>query len=70
LTPIAPAGLGVAASLLTYNLVACFTLALALPAPGSRALALGAAVVHGLLAISLCIALVARGTRSGVQLQL
>jgi hypothetical protein len=70
LTPTAPAGLGVAGSLLTYNIVACLTLALALPALGSRALALGAAVAHGLLAIGLCIALVARRRHVGMQLQL
>lgn len=59
-TPIARAGLGVVGALLTYNIVACVTLVLALAGPGSRALLLGAAVLHGLLAVGLLGALVAR----------
>ena len=57
-TPTAPASLGVAGALLTYNVVACITLALAPPDQGSRALVLGAAVLHGLLAAGLLGALV------------
>lgn len=64
-TPIGPAGLGVAAALLTYNIVACVTLFLAAPSPGGRALSLGAALLHGALAIGLTVALVTRGRQSG-----
>lgn len=59
-TPTTRAGLGVAGALLTYNIVACVTLALAPPGPGSRTLSLGAAVLHGLLAAGLLGALVVR----------
>ena len=55
-TPTDRASLGVASALLTYNIVACVTLALA----GSRALTLGMAVLHGLLAAGLLGALVMR----------
>jgi hypothetical protein len=60
-TPAVPASLGVAGALLTYNVVACITLALALPPePGSYALTLGATILHGLLAVGLLAALGAR----------
>jgi hypothetical protein len=60
-TPAVPATLGVAGALLTYNVVACITLALALPPePGSYALTLGATILHGLLAVGLLAALGAR----------
>ena len=59
-TPTTQAGLGVACALLIYNVVASVTLALALPGPGSRALALGAAVLHGLVAVGLLVALLMR----------
>jgi hypothetical protein len=55
--PTSRAGLGVAGALLTYNIVACVALALA---PGSRALALGVAAFHGLMAGGLLGALVVR----------
>ena len=58
--PITRAGLGVAGALLTYNIVACVTLVLALAGPGSRVLLLGAAILHGVLAVALVGALVAR----------
>ena len=60
-TPIARASLGVAGGLLIYNIAACITLGLALAGPGSRALLLGAAVLHGLLSFALLGALVASG---------
>jgi hypothetical protein len=63
--PIARAGLGVAGALLTYNIVACVTLVLVLPGPGSRALLLGAAVLHGLLAAALLGALAIRDRHRG-----
>lgn len=59
-TPTAPAGLGVASGLLIYNVVASITLALAPFVPGSQVLTLGAAVLHGLLAIGLLVALLMR----------
>ncbi|HYJ41384.1 MAG TPA: hypothetical protein VEW08_11370 [Steroidobacteraceae bacterium] len=60
-TPTAPASLGVAGALLIYNIVACVTLALALPPdlPG-YALTLGVTVLHGLVAAGLLAALGAR----------
>lgn len=65
-TPITRAGLGVASGLLIYNIVACVTLVLALTGSGSRALLLGAAVLHGVLAVALLAALA--GRRHGAQL--
>lgn len=65
-TPTAQAGLGVAGALLTYNAVACIALALAPLGPGNRALALGAAVLHGLLAVGLLSALLMRDRQRGV----
>jgi hypothetical protein len=62
-TPIARTGLGVAGALLTYNIVACITLVLASLDAGSRALLLGVAVLHGLLAAGLLVALVGRDRR-------
>jgi hypothetical protein len=56
--PTTRAGLGVVGGLLTYNVVACVALALASSGPGSRALLLGAAVLHGMLAVGLLGALV------------
>jgi hypothetical protein len=58
-TPIARVSLGVVAALLTYNIVACVTLALAQPVSTHRTLLLGAAALHGLLAVGLLAALVA-----------
>lgn len=63
--PIARAGLGVAGALLIYNIVACVTLALVPPGPGSRALLLGAVVLHGLLAAALVAALAVRDRQRG-----
>jgi len=59
-TPTAPAGLGVASGLLIYNVVACVTLALAPLVPASQVLTLGAAVLHGLLAVALLVVLLIR----------
>jgi len=60
-TPAVPASLGVAGALLIYNIVACITLALALPPdPGSYALTLGATILHGLVAAGLLVALTRR----------
>ena len=65
-TPVVPASLGVAVGLLTYNIVACITLAQALPPdPGSYALTLGATILHGLLAAGLLAALGARIASGG-----
>ena len=61
-TPIVRAGLGVAGALLIYNIVACVTLAEVPPGPGSRALLVGAASLHGLLAAAL-LASLALGSR-------
>jgi hypothetical protein len=60
-TPVATSSLGVAGALLIYNIVACVTLALALPPePGSYALTLGATILHGLMAAALLASLGAR----------
>jgi hypothetical protein len=60
-TPLTPAGLGVARGFLAYNLVACVTLAVARPPLSSGGLlALGASVLHGLLAAALIAAFVGR----------
>jgi hypothetical protein len=67
-TPTVRAGLGVAASLLTYNVIACLTLVLVPPGPGSRALLLGVAFLHGLLAAGLLGALVVAARQRGAQL--
>ena len=64
-TPTVPASLGVAGALLIYNIVACVTLALALPVPGSQALTLGAAILHGLMAAGLLVALAGRDRQHG-----
>jgi len=64
-TPTAPAGLGVAGALLTYNIVACGTLSLALPVPGSQVLTLGATILHGLMAAGLLVALAGRARQHG-----
>jgi len=58
-TPISRAGLGVAGAFLTYNVVVCVTLFAALLGPGSNALLLSVAVLHGLLGTGLLIVLVA-----------
>ena len=64
-TPLAPAGLGVSRAFLTYNLVACVTLAWARPALASGGLpALVASVLHGALAAALLGALFGRGRSS------
>jgi len=64
-TPTVPAGLGVAGALLTYNIVACVTLALALPPdPGSYALTLGATILHGLVAVGLLASLSGRARQA------
>jgi len=60
-TPMTPAGLGVSWAFLAYNLVACVTLALARPALASNGLpALGASILHGVLAAALLGALFGR----------
>ena len=60
-TPLAPASVGVAWGFLAYNLVACVTLAVAAPALASGGLpALGASVLHGVLAAALLGALSGR----------
>jgi len=67
-TPDDRVGLGVAGALLAYNVVACVTLALAQLDPGSRTLRLSAAVLHGLLAAGLVVALLLRDGRRGAHL--
>jgi len=67
-TPTVQASLGVAASLLTYNAIACVTLVLVPPGPGSRALLLGVAVLHGLLAVGLLGALMVGARQRGALL--
>ena len=57
-TPTARVSLGVAGALLTYNIVACVTLALAQSVSTNRSLLLGASALHGMLAIGLLAALV------------
>ena len=57
LTPSTPAGLGVARAFLAYNLVAGAVLSNAYPPLPGGAVALGAAILHGLLAIALLAAL-------------
>jgi hypothetical protein len=64
-TPSAPAGLGVAGAFLVYNVAASVVLALARPAPTTSPLQLGAAVLHGFLAIGLSVALLGHQRRSG-----
>ena len=56
-TPSTPAGLGVSRAFLAYNLVACAVLALARPPFPGGLVALGASVLHGLLAAALVTAL-------------
>lgn len=58
--PIVRAGTGVAVGLLAYNVVASVTLALAASAPANILLLMGASALHGLLALALVAALVAR----------
>ena len=61
-TPSAPASLGVAWAFLSYNVVACVTLACAFPAMASGGLlVLGSSVLHGTLAALLLGALFGRG---------
>ena len=58
LEPATTAGLGVARAFFVYNLVVCITLAAQRPAIGRGGLpALSGAVLHGLLAVALLIAL-------------
>jgi hypothetical protein len=57
-TPIARLSIGVAAALLTYNIVACVALALAKPISTHPTLLLGASALHGLLAVGLLVTLV------------
>ena len=57
LTPSTPAGLGVARAFLVYNMVACGVLIRAYPPLPGGVVALGAAILHGLLAIALLAAL-------------
>jgi hypothetical protein len=64
-TPWGPAGFGIAGALLVYNVIACVVLALARPAPTVSVLQLGAAVLHGLIAVGLSVALLAHHRRSG-----
>jgi hypothetical protein len=56
-TPSIPAGLGVSRAFLAYNLVACVVLAMARPPFPVGLVALGASVLHGLLAVALLVAL-------------
>ena len=56
-TPSTPAGLGVSRAFLAYNLVACAVLAMARPPFPGGLVALGASVLHGLLAAALITAL-------------
>jgi hypothetical protein len=61
-TPLAPASLGVAWALLSYNVVACVTLAWAGTAMASSGLlALSASVLHGLFGAALLGTLLRRG---------
>lgn len=57
-TPTTQAGLGVAGAFLIYNIVACITLVLASASPGSHALSVGAAALHGVLAAGLLATLI------------
>lgn len=56
-TPFVPAGVGIGVALLAYNVIASAVLAFARPAPLPSPLQLGAAVLHGALAIGLLVAL-------------
>jgi hypothetical protein len=56
-TPLTHAGLGVSRAFLVYNLVACALLALVRPPLPGGMVALGASVLHGLLAAALLTAL-------------
>jgi len=58
-TPSTAAGLGVARAFLAYNVIACGVLSTAYPPLPSGLAALSLAVVHGLLAIALLVALFA-----------
>ncbi len=60
-TPSTPAGLGVARAFLAYNLAACGVLFAAYPPLPGGAAALGAAILHGVLATVLLIALFGSG---------
>ena len=60
-TPSTPAGLGVARAFLVYNLVASGVLFAAYPPLPRGAAALGAAILHGVLATVLLIALFGSG---------
>jgi hypothetical protein len=67
-TPLTPAGLGASWALLSYNIVGCVTLTLAVTsglANGSP-VALSAAIVHGLLALAQLRALLARSENAVV----
>ncbi len=57
--PASRAGIGVAVGFLAYNVVASVTLALAQSASGNRLLLIGAAALHGVLALALVVALTA-----------
>jgi hypothetical protein len=59
-TPVTHAGIGVAIGFLIYNVVASVALATAQPAAATGVVLLGAAALHGLLAIGLVAALFAR----------
>ena len=64
-TPLATASLGVSCGFLAYNSVACVTLAWAGPPLASGGLpAFGAAILHGILGVSLLGALLGRGEPS------
>lgn len=64
-TPMAPASVGVAWAYLTYNVVACVTLAWVGVTLGDRSLpAQGAAVLHGVLGAAMLVALLGRGQSS------
>jgi hypothetical protein len=59
--PASPAGLGVARALFVYNGIACVVLALGAPPLPGGALALGAAIIHGVLAVGLVATRTGRG---------
>jgi hypothetical protein len=64
-TPTAPASVGVAWAYLAYNVVTCVTLAWASVALGGGSLpAVGASVLHGVLAAAVLRALPGRGQAS------
>ena len=64
-TPMSPAGVGVGWAYLTYNVVACATLAwAAMTLAGGSPAALGGAALHGIIGAALLAALVGRSQAS------